>query len=166
MPRNEVLRGEVRDAKSTYVRRVQLGGTVALTAVGVILAGCSSNQGNTDDRNTVRETTNNSSTSDDWLAAACMAGTFRDGAGASVLGSADGGTATCQSQSGATQMIIGSYSSQFKLENDVVGLGPYATLVADDGSIQVFLLFARNSATKDLQPLSQFGFEVNSAIPR
>jgi hypothetical protein len=98
------------------------------------------------------------STSDDWQRAVCKPGTFFNG-GRSLRNAT--GSASCQSPTGGL-IAIGTYSSQFALENDMaIYRGrPYATTPTDSGETYVFL--EMNGSGEALSPLESFGFTIHS----
>lgn len=107
------------------------------------------------------------SSSDDWFSAICAPGTFDDGGAYQSLPNSSDGTAQCRSKvipsagRGAPLVYTGSYDSQFKLEQDLLRKGSYATLTTSDGNTVLFALprdVPRSRAV--LAPLVQFGFEI------
>ncbi len=99
------------------------------------------------------------STLDDWLAAVCKPGTY-DSSG-NHLQNADV-SGWCLSRFDNGPIMIGLYTSKFGLKNDVSLFrgSTSATLNQIDGRICLFL--AVRSATA-LQPLTQFGFQLDSS---
>jgi len=108
------------------------------------------------------------SSSDDWERAVCRPGTFFQGThstlGGSILHNATG-SAHCIGQS-YVEILIGQYSSDFALENDVAPMKgcSYATITANSGETWVFIgyLAQGERSASALSPLTQFGFEMQT----
>lgn len=106
------------------------------------------------------------STSEQWIGAVCQLGTYQNGKGG-ILSGADGGSATCNGKSANGKafggyIMIGAYSSQFRLQNAVALMlhgSVYATVTDDSGTSWVFYSM---SGTADLSPLAQFGFTMHT----
>ncbi len=149
-----------------------IAGTTAAVAIIVLLVSVllpkSSNGGSTSGGSASGQ---RSSTSDQWDAAVCKPGTFIDGNGGNILPNSIARTATCISTApagfaGAVEsVVIGTYSSTFKLQNDLTHLGGYATIPTIDGNTEVFAVFSRDpsAVSAALNPLTQFGFIIHSA---
>lgn len=62
-------------------------------------------------------------------------------------------------------VVIGTYSSTFKLQNDMTHFGGYATTLTNDGNTEVFAVPSRDpsAVSAALNPLTQFGFIIHSA---
>lgn len=108
------------------------------------------------------------SSSDDWFSAICAPGTFDDGGAYQSLPNSADGTAQCRSKviaiagrASGPMVYIGSYDSQFKLEQDLLRKGSYATLTSSDGNTVLFALPREIPGSRSvLAPLVQFGFEI------
>lgn len=106
------------------------------------------------------------STSEQWVGSVCQVGTYQNGKGGALSG-ADGGSASCTGKSSSGNgfggyIMIGTYSSQFRLQNAVAVMlrgSVYATLTDNAG--QFWLFYAMNGVA-DLSPLSQFGFTLHT----
>jgi hypothetical protein len=103
-----------------------------------------------------------SGTLDDWFAAVCKPGLFKDGDGGQVLRNAEA-TAYCASPDSAA-ILIGRYTSNWGLTSDLAlfnGRGAHATATLSTGVIQVFIAYGSGTAAT-LAPLEPFGFRIQS----
>lgn len=144
---------------------------VAIIAGAVLWAGAGNNNETSSATTDVSSTTSEpapQSSSDDWFEAICASGTFDDGGAYQSLPNSSGGTAQCRStyiaiagRSSGPMVYIGSYDSQFKLEQDLLGKGTYATMTTSGGETVLFVL-PRNipQSRPVLAPLLRFGFEI------
>jgi len=149
-----------------------IAGTAAAVAIIVLLVSLllpkSSNGGGTSGGSASGQ---RSSTSDQWYAAVCKPGTFIDGNGGNLLPNSIASTATCISTgpaefAGAVDVVvIGTYSSTFKLQNDMTHFGGYATIPTNDGNTEVFAVSSRDpsAVSAALNPLTQIGYTIHSA---
>ncbi|MCV7408217.1 hypothetical protein AWC05_18875 [Mycobacterium florentinum] len=95
---------------------------------------------------------------EDWIDAVCQLGTFIDGRGTLPAATGKG---MCRAKSGMDYISIGQYDSDYKMRNDLVLTREnyYASAIESDGTVMVL---AVRGAPVELQPLTQFGFTINS----
>jgi hypothetical protein len=110
-------------------------------------------------------------TSDEWIESVCKTGSYQDGEG----GPDTVGGANCSTKDGSGEILIRQYDSDFKMRNAVAQLFKlrqdkyYASGIDSDGTIEVFFadsgdLFAFSGGSSSiLEPLTQFGFTINTA---
>lgn len=100
---------------------------------------------------------------DDWLAAVCKMGSFRNGAGTFRFSNATA-QGSCTANFGSRPILIGEWDSDYLMRNDIASmrLSYYASAINSDVVIG-FITLGPNG--DPLEPLSQFGFTVNS-LPR
>ncbi|MGW5268307.1 hypothetical protein ACWEQ4_06615 [Rhodococcus sp. NPDC003994] len=117
---------------------------------------------------TASEPTVPPSSSDDWFEAICAPGTFDDGGAYQSLPNSSGGTAQCRStyiaiagRASGPMVYIGSYDSQYKLEQDILRKGTYATMATSVGDTILFVIPSGIPQSKPvLAPLERFGFKI------
>lgn len=102
-------------------------------------------------------------TQDEWIGSVCKTGTFADGRG---LPDATG-KAMCLPKSGMGYILIGQYDSDFKMRNALAQVGTtyYVSGIEPDGTIVVFAV-NQGAGSSILEPLTQFGFTINTAPTR
>lgn len=99
------------------------------------------------------------SSSDDWFSAVCKSGTFEDRPPYRNLPSSSD-FARCRSNMEPRPMVfIGTYSSEYKMKQDLLSMGSYATMTSDSGSIVVFALPPK-ATSNHLNPLEKYGFSI------
>jgi hypothetical protein len=101
------------------------------------------------------------STSDDWQAAVCKLGTIT-GPVEVLPGAYQSGS--CYSPQGGA-VFYGQYTSTFTWQNDVARLfsrGNCAVMPDTGGQIVFVTMWAGSKGQSVLQPLTQFGFDVDS----
>lgn len=98
-----------------------------------------------------------SSLFDDWIPAVCQPGTYSDSR--SVLRSADASALCRPLGGGGGAILIGQYSEQFKVRNDLVLFkrAEYATMSTSDGRICMFIA---PGAPGHLDALGAYGFDI------
>jgi hypothetical protein len=146
---------------------------VAMAVLGVVLAGAvvallfAANLSGGSGNQTVQTssgTGNRSatgSTLDDWEAAVCKPGTLSNSG--NNLRNADA-SGSCMSLNGGP-IMIGQYTSSFGLQSDMAIFrgASYATIPTNDGRTCVFVApFPGAKSASALEPLTQFGFQINS----
>lgn len=138
-----------RGSKTLIWTSIAAAGVILVGAVGIALA--------VRDGDSVASTTAQSSTIEDWLSATCKKGTYVDGKGGIVLpGAVTSGY--CSGLSG-TVVYVGSYTSNFLLENDAArSSSKYATAIDDSGTTWAFFSVR---GVQDLAPLQHFGFVIH-----
>lgn len=159
-------------AHKRAVTRIVVAIGVAIVAIiaGVVVWTVTGNDGQEDSTAADASTTAPAvqSSSDDWFAAICAPGTFDDGGAYQSLPNSADGTAQCRSKviaiagrASGPMVYIGSYDSQFKLEQDLLRKGSYATLTTSDGNTVLFALPREIPGSRSvLYPLEKFGFEI------
>lgn len=142
-----------------------------LAATVPVLVGCSSTEKSSSSGSGGATTQSvPASNLDDWLREVCKPGTYQNG-GARVLRNSDaGGTCLSLVSDGPRPIMMGQYSSDFSLENDVAIMkgADYATLQTDNGFTQLFLSLGGSSASGKanvFQSLAKYGFTIGS-VPR
>jgi len=103
-----------------------------------------------------------SGSTEQWVEAVCRTGTFAD---RNPPPDAEGG-ALCMPKSGSGVITIGQYDSNFKMRNAIAMLQAkyYASAITSDETVWVFAVMAGDASI--LEPLTQFGFRINTASPR
>jgi hypothetical protein len=104
------------------------------------------------------------STSDQWFAAVCKPGTFREGGGDGGWLTNAVGRASCFPANGEDSFIfIGQYSSEYLARNDAELYTTHATgsaaTMADTEGYMLFVNMVDPSGAS-LQPLAHFGFAI------
>lgn len=99
-------------------------------------------------------------TQDEWMASVCRAGSFRDGQG---LPDASSGSGICHATTGDGWILMGKYDSDFKMRNALAqrGIKNYASEIDSDGTEMVFAAYQGGASV--LEPLTEFGFTINTA---
>lgn len=102
-----------------------------------------------------------SGTQDNWVESVCITGTFVDGQGG-LPGSFGGGL--CRSRSGHSILNISRFDSDYKMRNGIamMQVKHYVAGIEPDGTVISFSTLRGGSADA-LEPLTQFGFTVNTA---
>lgn len=134
-----------------------VAGVGALIAViVVVLVSSNSSDSSTSSSGTARRVTG---TEENWIESVCRTGTFVDGEG---LPDANG-RALCKAKNGWGIIAIGEYDSDFKMRNAIAVLRKkyYVSGIEPDGTVVVFV--ADQGGASILEPLTQFGFTINTA---
>ena len=99
-------------------------------------------------------------TEDNWFEAVCKTGTFMDHGG-NLPGAR--GRGFCIPRAGRTPSIsIGQFDSDYKMRNAVAAASMtyYVAGVEPDGTVICFAIYGKDASP--LEPLTQFGFTVNT----
>ncbi|MCV7175444.1 hypothetical protein [Mycolicibacterium sphagni] len=105
-----------------------------------------------------------SGTQDNWIESVCVTGSFVDGQGG-LPGSTGGGL--CRSRSGRGAISISQFDSDYKMRNGIAMMHVryYVSGTEPGGTVIAFAAVGGGSADA-LEPLTQFGFTVNTTTTR
>lgn len=136
---------------------VGVGAGVVVVALAGVLMSTSSNAGG--------GSSSTQSSSDDWLAAVCKPGTFADG---HALPGATGGGLCLPRQGNNGPIYAMTYASAFKANNDLVMATPGSAYAhrTDGDTTWIFVAFGNKGDASAVQPLTQYGFEIDVAPQR
>jgi hypothetical protein len=144
--------------------RVAVAATfVVLTAVGIAVSGCQHSESSTagGTASSSEAPGNISGTSDDWFAAVCESGRFRNGGRSDVFPNATArGSCPAAVKSGNPNAFIWivQYDSNYMMLNDLQGM--QMTNYASGGKPTTVFAINQASNVAALEPLTQFGFKV------
>jgi Protein of unknown function (DUF2510) len=103
-----------------------------------------------------------SGTQDNWIESVCVTGTFVDGEGG-LPGNSGGGL--CRAKGAQGMINISQFDSDYKMRNGIAMMHVqyYVSGIEPDGTVIAFSVLGAGGSPTALEPLTQYGFTVNSA---